>query len=434
MKGKPNKTEIAWDELFKRYDIVERVREKGSFLIAAGQIKEFREPRLMAKFDHRKNLPKAFRDQGFGILPISRGDYLIGPFRLFESHLKPDDTMRIAKASLPEAIESISLGSITSESVALNCAWDSRILHRFLGEETLYPTLSGRMGSNRFSFRICDETGARKSKISVDGAQIEIDAAYEGARCLVVIEAKMDLAEDFIIRQLYYPFRHFSSLPVKKPVRTVYLTYTGGVFHLAEYAFENPQEYNSVRLVKAERYALESSTLSRKDIEAMLKATIAESEPDDIPFPQADTFARVVNLCERLSSGPMTKEDIEECYGFNPRQVDYYYNAAKYLGLAKKEGGRGSRVVLTSSGRQWTTLSVAQRRYDLARRILRHEPFRRILRLALTHGTVPDAAVIQKVLLETNPRIGDISKNTYSRRASTVRHWVQWILSLAEEK
>jgi len=433
MNLKHNKTESAWDALFDKYDIVEHVHKDGSFLIKAEQIKEFREPRLMAKFDHKNNLPRAFRKQGLGILPVSRGDYLIGPFNLFAPHQAPDDATPFSLATLPGAVKSISPDSITSEAVALNCAWDSNILHDFLCEETLYPTLSGRMGSNPFSFHIRDESGARRSEVSVDGAQIEIDAAYEGAGCIAVVEAKMNLAEDFIIRQLYYPFRHFSSLAIAKLVRTVYLTYSGGVFHLAEYSFGDPLDYNSVALVKSGRYALESSSLSRKDLLKILDMTIVEPEPDGIPFPQADTFARVVNLCERLAVRPMSKEDIEECYGFDPRQADYYYNAAAYIGLAKKEGGRGSRVVLTASGRRWARLSVARRNCRLVQLLLRHEPFRRVLQLTLSRGAVPGTKEIRDVLLKTNPRLGDSGRETYSRRASTVRHWTQWMLNLVDE-
>ena len=430
MAFRRGKTESSWGKLFDKYDIVEHVKRDGVFRITAEQIKEFREPRLMAKFDHKKNLPSAFCEHGFGILPVSRGDYIIGPFKLFASHPIPDEVNLVSRASLPGTVESVSPDSISSESVALNCAWDSNMLHGFLGEETLYPTLSGRMGSHPFAFRIHDELGVRNSEISVDGAQIEIDAAYEGACSIVVIEAKMNLAEDFIVRQLYYPFRHFSTLAIKKRVRMVYLTYTGGVFHLDEYSFKDPLDYNSIFLVKSGRYVLGASSVSCEDLWKILESTIAEPEPDGIPFPQADTFARVVNLCERLAVKSMTKEDIEECYGFDPRQADYYYNAAAYLGLAKKVGGRGSCVVLTPDGRDWATSSVAKRNSGLIRRILCHEPFRRVLRMALLRGSVPEAGEIRNVLLATNPRLGDASKATYGRRASTVRHWIQWMLNL----
>ena len=50
----------AWDSIFDRYDIREKVQRDGVFHITANQIKEFREPRLMTKFDTKESLPKAF--------------------------------------------------------------------------------------------------------------------------------------------------------------------------------------------------------------------------------------------------------------------------------------------------------------------------------------------------------------------------------------
>ena len=272
-RSESGKTESAWNALFDKYDIADRVGRDGSFSISAEQIKEFREPRLMAKFDHRKNLPSAFRESGLGILPVSRGDYLIGPFDLFAPLPDPNSDVVAERASLPHGVESVTPATITSEPVALNCAWDSGILHRFLGEDRLFPTLSGRMGANPFSFRIGSPGGGGESVVAVDGAQIEVDAAYEGERSLTLLEAKMDLAEDFIVRQLYYPFRHFSSLPVSKPVRTVFLTYSGGVFDLAEYGFDDPDCYSSVRLLRSARYSLETAAVTRADLERLLDST-----------------------------------------------------------------------------------------------------------------------------------------------------------------
>ena len=428
-----NQTERAWNALFDKYGIRSHIRQDGVSRIVAEQIKEFREPRLMAKFDHRKNLPAVFRDAGLGILPVSRGEYVIGPFELFEPLPNPEETCSPERASLPASVESITPAMISSEPVAINCAWDAGILHRFLGEEHLFPTLSGRMGANPFSFRIGRPGGGTASGISVDGAQIEVDAAYEGAHSLTLLEAKMDLAEDFIVRQLYYPFRHFSTLGISKPVRTIFLTYSGGVFFLAEYGFEDPENYNSVALLRSARYALDATTITRGDLEKLLNATRSCPEPGNIPFPQADTFARVVNLCERLAAGPMSKEDIEEAYGFDPRQADYYVNAAAYLGLAERESGRGSRAVLSGDGRQFAALPLSRRNRFLAGKILRHEVFRRTFRLALERGSVPEREEIRGILLETNPDLGNPSGKTYGRRASTVRHWTQWLAALAED-
>ena len=84
----------AWERLFEKYRILEEVDRSGRFMISASQIKEFREPRLMTKFDHKVNLPALFRDNRLSILPVTRGDYLISSFSAyqdFEEHAAAPD-------------------------------------------------------------------------------------------------------------------------------------------------------------------------------------------------------------------------------------------------------------------------------------------------------------------------------------------------------
>ena len=47
-KGSVSLNDIAWESLFEKYDILNAVNSQGCFEISAVQIKEFREPRLMA--------------------------------------------------------------------------------------------------------------------------------------------------------------------------------------------------------------------------------------------------------------------------------------------------------------------------------------------------------------------------------------------------
>ena len=76
----------AWESLFDKYDIINRISEEGEFKISAAQIKEFREPRLMTKFDHKENLPDIFVKNKLSILPITRGDYVISTFKAYQYH------------------------------------------------------------------------------------------------------------------------------------------------------------------------------------------------------------------------------------------------------------------------------------------------------------------------------------------------------------
>lgn len=72
--------DTAWEKLFDKYQILDRVDRDGQFQISASQIKEFREPRLMTKFDHRVNLPAIFRKHNLAILPVTRGTMSSLPF------------------------------------------------------------------------------------------------------------------------------------------------------------------------------------------------------------------------------------------------------------------------------------------------------------------------------------------------------------------
>lgn len=68
----------------------------------------------------------------------------------------------VFRFSFPQNIQSIDPYNIFSEIVAINCALLSGILHDFLGEDKLLPTVSGRMGSHAFSFFISTAKGVHQ--------------------------------------------------------------------------------------------------------------------------------------------------------------------------------------------------------------------------------------------------------------------------------
>ena len=232
--------EIAWGKLFEKYNILDEVSSQGRFEISAIQIKEFREPRLMAKFDSAINLPKIFSDNKLAILPISRSDYVISSFNAY--HKFESDNSPITRVSLPDYIQSLDSNKIPSEAIALNCAVATGIIAEFLQDEDIIPTVSGRMGSGLFSFNIINSNSGLPCSVQVNNSQIEIDAAYEGVGSLALFEAKRDLSEDFIVRQLYYPFRLWQNR-ITKRVRSIFLVYSNGIYRLYEYTFEDVDKY-----------------------------------------------------------------------------------------------------------------------------------------------------------------------------------------------
>lgn len=243
--------DTAWENLFAKYNILDEINQNGKFIISARQIKEFREPRLMTKFDHKVNLPVIFSENNLSILPITRGEYIISSFSAYKEFGEPSD--EVQRISISPHIQSLMPQFVVSEAIALNYASASGILNDFLEDENLLATVNGRMSSGTFRFDINTDTGRRN--VEVNNSQIEIDAAYEGINYLSLFEAKMDLADDFLIRQLYYPFRVWSNR-VTKTVKPIFLIFSNGVFNLYQYEFEDPTNYNSLVLVKQKNYMI----------------------------------------------------------------------------------------------------------------------------------------------------------------------------------
>ncbi len=243
----------AWEAIFEKYDILSHIESDGKFIISALQMKEYREPRLMAKFDHNINLPQIFAKNNLAILPISRGDYVISHFKAYQSFEMMDKS--INRFCLPTILQSLDIDNISSETIAINCALASGILSDFLEEDILYSTVSGRMGSGQFEFYIQNSRTNAPTLVKVNNSQIEIDAAFEGVNSLALLEAKRDLSKDFLVRQLYYPYRVWRKNVTKK-VKPIFLVYSNGIFSLYEYEFQNINSYNSLVLVKHKNYSI----------------------------------------------------------------------------------------------------------------------------------------------------------------------------------
>ena len=417
----------AWESLFDKYNILDAVRNQGEFVISASQIKEFREPRLMTKFDHKVNLPSIFARNNLAILPVTRGDYVISSFSAYKEFESPSD--EVQRISIPAHIQSLMPQFLVSEAIALNCANACGILSDFLEDDELVSTVSGRMSSGEFNFNI--DTASGTKSIAVNNSQIEIDAAYEGIQYLSLFEAKRDLSDDFLVRQLYYPYRVWSNR-VTKPVKPVFLIFSNGVFNLYQYQFSDPQSYNSLQLVKQKNYVI-ATEICLADIENLLSNVVEVQEPD-ISFPQANSMTRIINLIELLYEKPMTKQDITSEYAFDERQTNYYTDAGRYLGLIDKchDDDRNILFQLSPQGRYIMGLEYKARQLAIVSQILSHKVFRETLKLHLQCGEMPDAQTIVQIM--KNASLYNVeADSTYFRRSSTVVGWVNWILSIIDD-
>ncbi|MDQ3816156.1 MAG: hypothetical protein M3362_00520 [Acidobacteriota bacterium] len=387
----------------------------------------------MTKFDHQLNLPSIFKDNDLTIQPNSRGTYLIGHFESYKQLIPPpdDDADDIEIVPFPDEIETIDPTNLYSESAALLCALNTGIIHNVLEEDAVALTVLGRMSTGKFSYRINDTRRGTPYEIKVENAQLEIDSGFEGERSFAVVEAKNTNIEDFLIRQLYYPYRLWAD-KTRKDVMPVFMTFSNDIFSFYVYRFTDDNLYNSIELVRRKRYQIGELDIELKDIVKALDATRVGPEPSGVPFPQADSFDRIVDLLTRLKGvGVMSRDEITDYYAFDPRQTSYYTSAAKYLGLVdgKRDKELGAVFFLTKEGAAIMGMKqTRQRNLALVKAILSRRVFNKALRQTLNQGatvTTHEAVDIMKAATLDNMNL-----STIPRRASTVVGWVNWIVRL----
>lgn len=421
----------AWQKLIDKYDIVNKVNKDGVFHIKASEIKEFKEPRLMVKWDCSAALPPVFKSNDLNILPDSRSSYVLGDFRLYKEIPELTETVnKMDYFAIPE-YETIDVNNISSEANAINVLILSGILDDFFENEGIVETFNGRMGTGEFEF-VVDTVRGNKQQISVKNAQCEIDGGFENDNDVIIMEAKNILNEDFHVRQLYYPFRLWKN-KVSKPIRLIFSIYSNMIFRLFEYRFVDENDYSSIELVKTKNYSLQDTTIEIEDLIKVRTNTpirYKDNQYDDlkVPFIQANSFERVISLLENIKDNPMTKEQIAELMEFDMRQSDYYYNAGAYIGLfEKKSEDKQRKVFLTKLGEELFSLNYKQRQLKFAELILQHQIFADCFDMTLENGgEILDKAAIENLMRNYNV----CNEGQIVRRASSVQSWLKWMFNL----
>lgn len=422
-----SKIETKWDQIFDTYNILNSIQNDGFYSIKSTEINKFHEARLMTKFDHKINLPKIFKDNKLSILPLTRGSYVIGTFDTYQP-ITYDTSIENIAFSLPGHIDSIDYNNLYSESSALSCAYVSRMIDDVVGEDVL-PTISGRMSTGIFDFDIKNIVKGNTYPISVSNSQCEIDGGYESLNKLAIIEAKNFSSDDFLIRQLYYPYRLWNG-KIAKEVVPIFMTYSNDVFSFFTYNFINPLEYNSLRLVSQKNYIIAPEQIVLDDIYAVLQGVNIISEPK-VPFPQANSFTRVIDLLGLLiENDELTEEYITLNYAFDTRQTSYYTNAGIYLGLiVKQKKGNDITFIISDLGKQIMTKRHKQKYLAIVKCILEHETFNKVLR-EYFHNASPVPLKKISNIMNTCYIYNVKEQGTINRRAGTVMKWIEWILNL----
>lgn len=381
----------------------------------------------MTKFDQKTNLPKLFKEHKLSILPISRGSYVIGKFDAYMDVIY-DERVEAEEFTLIHDFESLNINNLYSEASALHAAYLGNLISNILEEEA-FPTISGRMSTGEFSFYITSQ--GDKFSIDVKNSQCEIDGGFESKNKLLLVEAKNFEVDNFLIRQIYYPYRLWKS-KVEKQVIPAFFTYSNDIFSFFIYEFEDVNNYNSLKLVKQKNFIYKQDPITLDDIYKLLIETPIKQEPK-VPFPQANSFERVIDLLGLLANETLNKEAITLNYSFDKRQTDYYVNAGKYLGLIDTKREINEVICfLTSEGEMIMKKDPRSKKLSIVNKIFEHEVFHKCMKLYFQTLTPLKKEDVINIMNESY--IYNVKKDTdtIKRRASTVMRWIDWILALAK--
>lgn len=425
-KNRERKVDKKWEKIFNDYPILEEINRTGFYRITSTTINDYREARLMTKFDHRDNLPYIFTENNLRILPVTRGEYVIGNFEVYQNIDLDYDNMNLEEVNFPNWIESVNPKNLYSETAALNGAFISGIINDIVEKDKIVSTVGGRMSTKTFDFNINSVTNRSNQNIKVENSQCEIDGGYETEDSLILIEAKNSFSKDFLVRQLYYPYRLWNK-KLSKKIIPIFMIYSNDIFSFFVYEFENPNHYNSLRLTKQKNYVIKDKKINFEDIERIFSSVKIKNEPTYAPFPQANSFVRVLDLLQALYIENLDIEDISTRYDFDKRQADYYSAAARYLNLVYKDN---DKFKLTVKGQKIMDMNKRERNLILVESILEHKIFYNAFEMFLRHGEVRVKDIAQMMLNNIDSIYNVSSKDTVERRASTVFRWIKWILDL----
>lgn len=401
-----NKTFQLWEKIFedKKFDL-----EQDLHFITADDIKCITkaEPRIMAKMDNSSDLPDVFKRNGYFLLPVKNGRYAIvrgNGFHILEQRGEVESHTSRIKFHLATA------GRGLSEMQYLDYSFNSGALEKIIGIEPLYQSIRGREFSKAFSFYV------DKTLLDVASVQLEVDSGLEGENSIVLIEAKINVPEDFLIRQLFYPLNHFKKIAPDKDIIPVFFTYEprSGIYTFWIYEFEDLKNYNSIKL---------------KAVKSLKIVTGHEFKLEDIHpkgivkykdlVPQANDLNKVIELVFKTSEGLNDYHQIAQYFDFDERQSSYYREAAEALGLVFSEN---RKYHLTEAGKMLVKLPVEKRNIFIVELLSDFNLVKNGLDLLKGRGELHQKDIENIIISNSN-----LSGSTIPRRASSLMAWFKWI-------
>lgn len=250
-----NKT-ARWNAIVERYGIHEHDFDARPFEISTDQIRDDcqhfqrtsqKEVRILCKQDSRESRPQVFQEQGLFILPVKNKHFAIVKGEGYVDIPPIQSSLLEYRSEFPFELETSQMGD--SEMQHLDRAYALSLVRHFVGDDSLVLTIRGRKYTPAFSFV------ADKFRIDTESVETKVDGGYEGEKQVVLVEAKSGNASNTIIRQLYYPFRQWQQ-HTKKPVSTLFFQRINDEYHLWHFGFDDPNDYNSIRLLNSARYRI----------------------------------------------------------------------------------------------------------------------------------------------------------------------------------
>lgn len=248
----------SWRRIFDEYNIHNHDFDYEPCTITAKQIKKAcqdftetgqKEVRILCKQDTRESRPDIFIEQGLFMLPTKNGEYVIlkGEGYVDIPEIKAEPIIYDSK--LDFVLESSIVGN--SEMQHVDFAYASSLIRTFMDDQSLVLTIRGRKYTPEFNFNV------GRFSISTKSVQTEVDAGYEGRDKIVLVEAKNSTTRNTIIRQLYYPFKQWKE-HTSKDVFLLFFEKRGENYLIWQYGFDDVEDYNSIRLIKAAVYKIQS--------------------------------------------------------------------------------------------------------------------------------------------------------------------------------
>jgi hypothetical protein len=412
-QGNKRQDHLAW----QRYIDHEGIKfDQPSYIIDASKLKAITgyEPRLLAKFDTPDDLPPAFRTAGYTLLPVRNGRYVMVQGNIFIS-LPDCVSKRTFQPQLDFAL--VTALRARGESQYIDYAYNTGLLADFLGLNRMYMTIRGRERAKPFRFAISGQ------QIEVDGVQIEVDGGYEAKNDVILVEGKIGLPKWFNVRQIYYPYRHFSTIVPEKRIRNIFFAYepATSTYHLFEFVFPQEADPVSARLAACCVY----------DIKLQLwpevhKLLDVEFQTKNDLVPQADDLSKILRLLMLVENGINTSENVAAYLGFTPRQSSYYREASQYLGLLRLTSD--NEFELTSQGVYLLSQRPDTQAHAFAKVVVNSWIFVELIKIARELGSFSehdiDKLIASVRMADGSPRY---NPTTIGRRRQTIRAWLKWL-------